>query len=179
MQPAVGPEVPALDASRALQLGEKREENGTMSNEENKVIVRRFFEEVLGKKELNVADEILASDCKLNSADDPSIKIDDRDGIKEFIGLLHEASPAGLQVNVEEQIAEEDKVVTSWTVTGVHENEILGMPPTGNRLAAQGMSVSTVSDGTISEISESHRSSVEVPVMPEPQAYGMHWWKWS
>jgi predicted ester cyclase len=145
--------------------------------EENKNVVRRFWEEVLGKRELNVADEILASNCKLNSDDDPAIKVGDRDGIKDFIELLHVACP-DMQVTIQDQIAEADKVVTRWAMTGLNQGEILGMAPTGKQMVAQGISVSKISDGKIEEISESSRRSFEEPVRSPAASFAFHWFRW-
>lgn len=133
-----------------------------MSNEENKSIVRRYWEDVFGKGKSDVANEILASDCKVNSADGSTTIINSRESMMKFIELMHGAL-TNMQVTIHEQIAEEDKIVTCWTITGVWEHEILSMAPNGERLVAQGISISTVSDGVMQEISQSFEPSFEAP----------------
>lgn len=144
------------------------------SAEENKNVVRRFWEDVFGKGELNVADEILANDYKLTSADGSTMMLNGRESMKKLIDLMHDAL-TNMQVTIHDQIAEEDKVVTCWTVTGVYENEIMNMAPTGKRMVAQGISVSTVSDGIIEEISQSFERSFEPPTEVE---FNLHRWFW-
>jgi SnoaL-like polyketide cyclase len=75
-----------------------------VSYEDNKDLVRRFWEDAFGKGELDLVNEILASDCKLNSADDRTKTVDNPDGIKSVIHLLHEGF-SDMQVTVKDQIA--------------------------------------------------------------------------
>ncbi len=145
-----------------------------MSNEENKSVVRRYWEDVFGKGELDVANEILASDCKVNSPDGSTIIMNGRESMKKFIELMHRAL-TNMQVTIHEQIAEEDKVVTCWTVTGVYENGILNMAPNGERLVAQGISVVTVSEGIIQEISQSFEPSFEPPTEDQALVHKFLW----
>jgi steroid delta-isomerase-like uncharacterized protein len=50
--------------------------------------------------------------------------------LKEVFTRLHRAFP-DLHVAIEDLIAEGDKVVSRNTVTGTHQGEYLGIPPTG------------------------------------------------
>jgi predicted ester cyclase len=50
--------------------------------------------------------------------------------LKEVFARLHRAFP-DLHVTVEDLIAEGDKVVGRNTVTGTHQGEYMGRPPTG------------------------------------------------
>jgi predicted ester cyclase len=147
------------------------------SHEDNKDLVRRYWEDVFGKRELHVADEIVASDCKVKSANGSTMIMDGRESMKKFIDLMHGAL-TNMQVTIHDQIAEEDKVVTRWTVTGVmnYENKILNMAPIGQRMVAQGISVSRVSDGTIKEIAQTFERSLEPPSDVE---FNIHHWLWS
>ena len=44
-----------------------------------------------------------------------------------------------VEISVQEQIAEGDKVVTRWSVCGTHRGELLGVPPTGRPLSWTGI----------------------------------------
>ncbi len=52
---------------------------------------------------------------------------------------------------IEDTIAEGDKVVTRITLTATHEGELMGIPPTGNKVSVTGMGVFHVTDGKIVE----------------------------
>src|SRR5215207_10454783 len=98
-----------------------------VSTEENKVLARRVLEEIFNKGNLDAADELLAPDFVDH---DPSMPEDVRgpEGFKEYVSAYRSAFP-DLHVQIEDQIAEGDKVTTRWTGTGTHEGELAGIAP--------------------------------------------------
>jgi predicted ester cyclase len=52
---------------------------------------------------------------------------------------------------VEDQIAEGDKVVTRYTVSGTHQGEFFGVAPTGKRITMSGIMVDRLEDGKMVE----------------------------
>ncbi|GAH24773.1 unnamed protein product, partial [marine sediment metagenome] len=52
---------------------------------------------------------------------------------------------------VEDQIAEDDKIVTRWTATGTHKGELMGMPSTGVQATWTGISFFRIAGGKIVE----------------------------
>ena len=54
--------------------------------------------------------------------------------LKEVFVRLHRAFP-DLYITIEDLIEEGDKVVARNTVTGTHQGEYMGIPPTGNPLS--------------------------------------------
>ena len=79
-----------------------------------------------------------------------------RDGVKMLFGYLRAAFP-DLKVDVSEQIAEEDKVVTRKTFRGTHGGEFMGMPATGRPVAFEVIDILTFDGGKIAE----HRMVVD------------------
>jgi predicted ester cyclase len=55
------------------------------------------------------------------------------------------------QVTVEEMIAEGDKVASRWTASGTHEDELVGIPPTGKEATWTGMTIYRFAEGRIVE----------------------------
>ena len=78
-----------------------------MSIEENKAVVRRFFEELLSTDNFSVADEILAPDFRFYFAGSPDPL--DLQSYKEFLVMRRAAFP-DRRFTVEEMVAEWDKV---------------------------------------------------------------------
>ena len=70
--------------------------------------------------------------------------------LKEVFARLHRAYP-DLHVTVEDLIAEGDKVVTRNSVTGTHQGEYMGLPPTGRSVAYNEIFVFRFADGRIAE----------------------------
>jgi steroid delta-isomerase-like uncharacterized protein len=57
-----------------------------------------------------------------------------------------------IHVAVEDVIAEGDRVVTRNTVTGTHQGDFLGLPPTGKSVSYNEIFVVRFADGRIAEI---------------------------
>jgi steroid delta-isomerase-like uncharacterized protein len=118
-------------------------------SEENKALARRFLEEAFNEGNLGVVDEIVASDYVLH---DPALPEEIRgpEGVKGFVQMYRSAYP-DTDITVEEQIAEGDDVVTRWTGRGTHQGELLGVPPSGNRVEVAGITIDRISGGKFAE----------------------------
>ena len=121
-----------------------------MLSETNKTVSRRFFEEVFGKGNLAVADEIIAKD-HINSGPNtlPGLPLG-LEGSKQLVTIYRSAFP-DLRLTVDDQIAEGDKVVTLWTAHGTHQGELVGIPATGKSTTVTGISVDRLVNGKIVE----------------------------
>ena len=120
-----------------------------MSAEENKALARRVLEEIFNNGNLDLADELIAPDYVDH---DPAMPEDIRgpEGFEEYVSAYRTAFP-DIHIEIEDQIAEGDKVVTRWTGTGTHERELAGIAPTGNRVILPGMEIVRISDGKLVE----------------------------
>jgi steroid delta-isomerase-like uncharacterized protein len=58
----------------------------------------------------------------------------------------------GLQVTVEDMVAEGDKVTCRFTARGVHKGEFMGLPPTGKEIRMTGIEIFRLRDGKIAEL---------------------------
>jgi steroid delta-isomerase-like uncharacterized protein len=56
-----------------------------------------------------------------------------------------------LATTVEDTIAEGDKVAARWTARGTHNGELMGIPPTGKKVAMTAISIHRIVDGKIAE----------------------------
>jgi steroid delta-isomerase-like uncharacterized protein len=98
-----------------------------MSTEENKALVRRFYDEVVSEHKLEVLDEIFGTEA---------------DGAKEGFKEGHRRTQVHIQAaypdlheQVEQMIAEEDWVAVWTTVEGTHTGgDYVGIPATGKRI---------------------------------------------
>src|ERR671912_369713 len=126
------------------------EENAHMSAEENKVVVRRLIEEVYNRGNLDMAHELLAPDYVDHTW--PPGEYAGREGLKRSVAKQRAAS-SDLHINIEEQIAEGDKVVTWVISSGTHDRErFLGLAPTGERMTMKHFFISRVVEGKIVEV---------------------------
>ena len=120
---------------------------GVMSTT-NRALLRRFFEEIYNQGDLRVADEIVAVDF-INHNPLPG-EAPGREAFKAFVAYLRRAF-ADLQFTIEDQVAEDDKVVTRITISGVQEGEFAGIPPSGKLVSITAISIHRISNGQIEE----------------------------
>jgi steroid delta-isomerase-like uncharacterized protein len=66
------------------------------------------------------------------------------------VAATHAAFP-DLVVTVQDQVAEEDKVVTRWSATGTHAGDFAGVPATGRRVTVTGIHIHRVRHGQLIE----------------------------
>ena len=118
----------------------------------NKRLSRRLYEEVFGRGNLGAADEIMAEDVISHGPGSPPVK--GRDPIKRQATLLRTAIP-DLQANLQDQVAEGDRVLSRWTGNGTHTGEAMfprgKLAPTGNQVSFDEMRVDRYADGRIAE----------------------------
>ena len=119
-----------------------------MSAEENKALVRRWFEE-LDKKNLGIIDELLPADYVDHNPPLPGLP-PGREGVRQSSLMLLAAFPDAVHT-IEDQIAEGTKVMTRLRVRATFTGEILGFQPTGKVVEVGGVAVHRVSDGRLVE----------------------------
>ena len=120
-----------------------------MSTQENKATFRRYVEEGWAKGNVEVADEVFAEGYVAHQPDGSEEKRGPED-VKQFLRQYREAFPE-LQITLEDQIAEDDKVVTRWSSLGTHRGEFRGIAPTGNEVSLTGMGIFRFSEGKVVE----------------------------
>ena len=87
-----------------------------MSTEDNKTLMRRFFEEVYTKKNLAAIEEFIAPNHIDHSAAAAGLPVGP-EGSRQAIGMMLTGFP-DLHVTVEDMIAEGDKLVVRLTIRG-------------------------------------------------------------
>ncbi len=116
--------------------------------EKNKALVRRFVE-AQWEKDLSALEEILAPDFI-----DHSVLPGQGTTREDFLQDVAEdqAASSDAQLSIEDQMAEDDKVITRLTIHGYHDQEMVtGVPPTGVQLKFTGIIFNRVVDGKIAE----------------------------
>ena len=120
-----------------------------MSTEENKALVRRWFEELFNEAKLDLADEIVTPE---HVSHDPSTPehLPGPEGERQLVTLVRGAFPDG-RITIEDLVAEGDRVAVRWTFRGTHRGEFVGVAPTGNRVEMGAMDLFRVAGGKIAE----------------------------
>jgi predicted ester cyclase len=115
---------------------------------DNKQIVRAFIEQVVNTGNLEAMDALVAEDI---------IDHNNEPGSPQGIAVYKEHLSAVLytygefHLAIEDQFADREYVITRITATGIHQNEWLGLQPTGDRITLTGINIDRVRAGKITE----------------------------
>jgi predicted ester cyclase len=120
-----------------------------MSTEDHKAIVRRLFDAVWNTGNVALLDELLAPGFVDHAAQmgggDPTAE-----GFKTQVRLFRAAFPDG-RSQIEDLIAEGDRVVARWSDGGTQRGEWMGVAPTGKRVTTTGIDIYRIAGGRIAE----------------------------
>ena len=119
-----------------------------MLAEENKAIVQLFINEFQNHGNEDLALEILAENFIDHSAIPPFTP--DRMGVINLFRMLR-SSFSGLQAEIEDQIAEGDKVTTRKTFYGTHTGEFFGVPSTNRPIQLGVIDILQVENGKFTD----------------------------
>ena len=117
-------------------------------SEENKAAARAVFE-VWSSGELDRLDELVAPGVVHHDPYDPNGD-QGLDGMKRTIEFNRAAFP-DMRLEVEDQIAEGDKVVTRWRGEMTHLGELGSAPPSGEHATISGITIDRFEGGKIVE----------------------------
>jgi steroid delta-isomerase-like uncharacterized protein len=120
-----------------------------VSVKEIKALVHRFFEE-WNKGEaaaIAVIDELYATDFVLHSTGE------DNRGLKHYKQSFSEVYNAFPDVHwsIDDMIVEGDKVAVRFTLTGTHQGEFMGRPPTNKKVKMWGIFIHRIVGGKVVE----------------------------
>lgn len=119
-----------------------------MSEADNKLLVRKYIEEVINTGNTEHIDRFVSSDyTEVFEGKRYPIGIF---GAKEHIAGVRKTYP-DLKLTIDRQIAEGQYVATSITARGTHAGEWLGIKPTGKVVTYTGVNVDRVVEGKIVE----------------------------
>jgi predicted ester cyclase len=120
-----------------------------MPAEENKALVRRYFE-TIDRGDYDALDQfVVAEYVDHNPPPIPGLA-PGLAGVKQACRYFQQAHPDGRHL-IEDQVAEGDKVVTRLTARGTHTGDLLGIAATGRELVTTGIAIHRVTGGKLVE----------------------------
>jgi predicted ester cyclase len=119
-----------------------------VSTEENKLLIRRYIEEVVNTGNVDRTAEFISTDyVEVHDGTRHAMGIE---GAKAHVLGVRQTYP-DLHLTVERQIAEGEWVATCIVARGTHLGTWLGIKPTREAVAFTGVNVERVVDGRIVE----------------------------
>ncbi|HET9493945.1 MAG TPA: ester cyclase [Chloroflexia bacterium] len=119
-----------------------------MTTEENKALIQRLVDEVWNTGNLAVATELYAPDYVNHDPVLPDVR-----GIQEFAAWFTQLRTAmpDFHVEINDTVAEGDRVAKRWAARGTHMADYLGVPPTGEPVELEGTTTYRIANGKIAE----------------------------
>lgn len=115
--------------------------------EANKAVVRRYFEEGVNQASPTVIDEIIAPDA-VDETRGPDAATLGREGFRQHAAWLA-ATADNVRTTVTELVAEGDRVVAFWTISGYAKGVVFGVPGNGHYFEGISISAFTLRDGQV------------------------------
>ena len=125
-----------------------------MSIEDNKLLVRRYFEDAPYNPA--VCDEIYAPSSLFHTIQHasvtPQVTESNPQSEKAAYEWLKTVWSADWRMSVDEIIAEGDRVMVRWTFHGTQQGEFSGLPPTHKQVTYAGINIFRIAAGKIAQI---------------------------
>ena len=119
--------------------------------EQNKAMIRRWFEEVWNKGRADAIDEMMSPDAVNHGlSEDSATPLRGAAGFHPFHDAFRGAFPE-IQVVVEDVIAEGDKVAARCGVRGQHTGDHLGVAASNASVEFTGIAIARIKDGKFVE----------------------------
>ena len=112
---------------------------------QNKAAMRRLYEEVWNQGKFDVLDEVV-SPVYVGHLPTPPSAPSGREGLRWLIQMYRTAFP-DIHVQIDDQFAEGDKVLTRITVQGTHQGQFMGIAPTNKKVTVGALVVTRFKDG--------------------------------
>jgi steroid delta-isomerase-like uncharacterized protein len=116
---------------------------------ENKNLAHRFHTDIFQNGNLEATGEILSNNFKWHGGMTPPEQ--GPEGVRQMANVIISAFP-DRQITHHETIAEGDKVMVRWSMSGTHKGEMMGIPPTNKTVNLTGFDLFRISDGKIVEM---------------------------
>ena len=102
----------------------------------NKELMKKF-ERMINTADDELAAELVADDAPFYTPASPEPLY----GGKGYLSVVHwmRQGFSDVQWKLNDMVADEEKVAVYWTLTGTHDGEFLGIPPTGNKISVSVM----------------------------------------
>lgn len=114
---------------------------------ENKTIAHRLYGEVWNERKLGVVDELISPSHALHDPHASDSQIGP-EAYKRQVARFTTAFP-DLRFAIQDMVSEENKLAVFWMISGTHEGEFNGIPPTKNKVTVEGITIHQIANGKI------------------------------
>ncbi len=120
-----------------------------MKIESNKILIKRYFEEVWNQGKLDVLDEIIDTNYINHSPGAPNPERGP-EGLKPIIAGIRKAFP-DLRFGIKNMVVTDEQVAIHCVMHGTHKGDLFGMAATGKIVKVNQMQIERIINGKIVE----------------------------
>ncbi len=117
-------------------------------SEENKIIIRRIYDEFISQGNINTFDELVSSDVVEH--EEMADFSPTAEGVKQFFAMFRSAFP-DIRATIDDLIVEGDKVVVRATWSASQKGEFMGVPPSGKSVTFGVIDIFRIANGKVAE----------------------------
>ena len=117
-----------------------------MSQQANKNLVARYYDEMWNKWNFTLVDKLLAKEILFRGS--LGAETHGRAAFCNYMRRVQSAFP-DFRNEIEDIIAERNRVFTRLTYTGTHRGEIFGLAPTGRKVSYAGAALYRIENGQV------------------------------
>jgi steroid delta-isomerase-like uncharacterized protein len=121
-----------------------------MTTEQKKDLVRRYYQEVWSKGNLDFVDQAFTDDYVNRDPATPGVRLEGRQAFKELVKTLRSAFQE-MAMTIDRQHVDGDVVVSEWSAKAVHRGPLMGIAPTGKPGETTGITISSFRGDRIRE----------------------------
>jgi steroid delta-isomerase-like uncharacterized protein len=115
----------------------------------NKEVIHRLYKEVLAEWNMSLIDELVAP--QFISHDWPEGSPSGPEPFRNFYSNIIRSVLPDARYEVDDLVAEGDRVVVRWRLSGTHMGEFQNIPPTGRVITLKGIAIYRLEDGKLVE----------------------------
>jgi steroid delta-isomerase-like uncharacterized protein len=113
-------------------------------------LIARFYEDVIGKGQINLIDELTTDDLVDHEEGLPGQPAG-REGVKFFVNAMREAFPDIRAKTIEPTLTDGNLEAARAVLTGTHRGELLGVSATERVVEIESLDIIRVEDGKVAE----------------------------
>jgi steroid delta-isomerase-like uncharacterized protein len=132
---------------RSRSMPAKRHTRNQMSTDENKAVVRRFIDETFVKGNPESVDDLVSASFVPHTW--PSVQ-PGRESLKQTVARMA-SGLSDVAFDIQDMIAEGDRVAVRVTARATHEGDFMGMPAAGKRYEIAEIHIFRLENGLIAE----------------------------
>ena len=108
---------------------------------ENRLLVRRYYDELWNRWRFDLINELLADDFRFRGS--VGVIARGRSAFRDYVDMIRSAFP-DFHNHVESMLAEDNRVVARLQYTATHRGKIFGIEPSGKQISYAGVAIFAV-----------------------------------